>query len=90
MAPAARGEHSRHGAPMNAPLSDFRQVLAQEPFFYDLPDAAIERGAAMMATMTAGVGEVFNAGCCGWVSGLIHADPAVERITRNVLDRFLA
>ena len=36
------------------------------------------------ATSSEGGGFVFNAGSTDWVLGL--ADPAVERITRNVLD----
>ena len=42
----------------------------------------------MMATFTRGGGTVFNAGASQWVAGLIHSDWFVERITRNVLDRF--
>jgi hypothetical protein len=36
-----------------------------------------------------GKGEVFCAGTCEWVNGLIEKDFYVERITRNVLNRFL-
>ena len=74
---------------MNAPLDDVRHALAYEPLSYNLSDSAVERGAAMMAIMTAGKGTVFNAGCCNWVSGLIYGDSTIEQITRNVLDRFL-
>jgi hypothetical protein len=42
----------------------------------------------MMASFTRGGGTVFNAGASQWVAGLIHGDWFVERITRNVLDRF--
>ena len=44
--------------------------------------------AGMMATFTSGDGEVFNAGTCEWVLGLMTADPFVERITHNIFDRF--
>ena len=44
----------------------------------------------MMVTMTKGRGEVFHAGTTNWVAGLIHKDPYVECITRNVLDRYLS
>jgi hypothetical protein len=37
-----------------------------------------------------GGGTVFNAGVIDWAFGLKHADPVVERITRNVLDRLSA
>ena len=90
MAPAARGEHNRHGALVNAPLEEMMGLLAVAPPFYDIPADALEYGAAMMSTMTAGAGEVFNAGCCEWVSGLIRHDEVVTRITKNVLDRFLS
>jgi hypothetical protein len=43
-------------------------------------------GAAVLGTYTRG-GTVFTTGCTEWVRGLQGHDPAVERITRNVLDR---
>jgi len=43
----------------------------------------------MIGVFTRGAGTVFNAGTCEWVSGLIHRDPFTERITHNVLRRFL-
>jgi N,N-dimethylformamidase beta subunit-like, C-terminal len=45
-------------------------------------------GSGMMASFTRGAGTVFNAGASQWVAGLVHQDWFVERITRNVLDRF--
>lgn len=43
---------------------------------------------AVMATFTVpGGGTVFNSGVIDWSFGLKHADPHVERITKNVLDR---
>lgn len=48
-----------------------------------------KRGCGMIATFTRGAGCVFNAGSCEWVAGLIDRDPQVERVTRNVLARFL-
>ncbi|MGE0008952.1 MAG: hypothetical protein AB7S92_25680 [Parvibaculaceae bacterium] len=36
-----------------------------------------------------GRGEVFHAGTCEWVAGLLRRDEMVARVTRNVLDRFL-
>lgn len=46
------------------------------------------RGRAVMGTFRRGRGEVFTTGCTDWAFGL--ADPQVARVTRNVLDRFLA
>jgi len=43
-----------------------------------------------MATFRRGAGEVFHAGTTEWAYGLAAGNPFVERITRNVLDRFLA
>jgi len=48
------------------------------------------RGNGMMLEYQRGNGVVLNCGSCEWVNGLIRRDPFVERITRNVLDRFLA
>ena len=47
------------------------------------------RGAGMIALFERGQGCVFTAGTCEWVAGLIDCDPQVERVTRNVLNRFL-
>ena len=44
----------------------------------------------MMVSFKRGAGEVFTAATCDWVVGLIDRDPFVEKVTRNVLDRFLA
>ncbi|MAM75734.1 N,N-dimethylformamidase beta subunit family domain-containing protein [uncultured Tistrella sp.] len=46
------------------------------------------RGSGMVVHFTKGAGEVFTAGTCEWVNGLITRDPYTERVTRNVLDRF--
>jgi hypothetical protein len=43
-------------------------------------------GAAVLGCYTRG-GTVFTTGCTEWVRGLEGRDPAVERITHNVLDR---
>jgi len=43
-------------------------------------------GAAVMGTYTQG-GTVFTAGSTDWAHGLRGGEPAVERITKNILDR---
>ena len=48
----------------------------------------MRRGSGMIVNFQCGKGQVFTAGTCEWVAGLIDRDPFVERITRNVLDRF--
>lgn len=45
-----------------------------------------QMGAAVLGCYTQG-GTVFTTGCTEWARGLAGHDPAVERITRNVLDR---
>ena len=48
----------------------------------------VSRGSGMIAHYRRGAGEVLNAASCNWVAGLIEGDALVERVTRNVLDRF--
>jgi hypothetical protein len=45
-------------------------------------------GNAAVTYMKKESGEVFAAGTCGWVHGLKGGDPFVERVTKNVMDRF--
>ena len=47
------------------------------------------RGQATMGTFKKGRGEVFSVGTTEWAWGLADGNPYVDRITRNVLDRFL-
>ena len=51
--------------------------------------ARTERGVGMVVSFRKGRGQVFHAGSCEWVNGLIHNDSTVTRVTKNVLDRFL-
>lgn len=43
----------------------------------------------MIVNFRRGKGEVFHAGTCEWVAGLLRGDEMVERVTANVLDRYL-
>ena len=55
-------------------------------------DAAVERvkrGAGMIVNFPRGRGEVFHAGSCEWVAALSRRDAMVERVTTNVLARYL-
>ena len=52
--------------------------------FMSAKDVRVGCDATMGWYQSEGGGFVFNAGSTDWVLGL--ADPAVERITRNVLD----
>jgi hypothetical protein len=49
----------------------------------------VKRGSGQIVNFHRGDGEVFHAGSCEWVAGLLRRDPMVERVTRNVLDRYL-
>jgi len=58
----------------------------------DRSDAAVDRvkrGAGMIVNFTRGRGEVFHAGSCEWVAALSRRDAMVERVTGNVLARYL-
>jgi hypothetical protein len=46
-------------------------------------------GNASMLSFRRGKGQVFNAATVDWARGLARAEPVVEQITRNVVDRFL-
>ena len=59
----------------------------------DLSDASVarySRGTGMIVHFQRGKGEVFTAATCEWVNGLIADEFYTAKITRNVLDRFLA
>lgn len=43
----------------------------------------------MIVNFRRGKGEVFHAGTCEWVAGLLRKDAMVERVTANVLNRYL-
>jgi hypothetical protein len=49
----------------------------------------VKRGAGMIVRFARGRGEVFHAGSCEWVAALLRRDPSVERVTGNVLTRYL-
>lgn len=51
--------------------------------------ARMMRGHAVMASFRRNAGEVFNGGTTEWAYGLAAGNPFVDRITRNVMNRFL-
>ncbi|MBA3448190.1 MAG: hypothetical protein H0T56_11385 [Pseudaminobacter sp.] len=58
----------------------------------DDSEASVElykRGCGAIVNFPRGKGEVFHAGSCEWVAGLLRKDAMVERVTANVLDRYL-
>jgi hypothetical protein len=66
--------------------AQFRNSLLGEPTTESLERH--KRGSGMVVHFSRGKGEVFTAGTCEWVNGLIEGDVFTQRITRNVLDRF--
>jgi len=73
-------------------LSDDDAKYVAEIRLGDRSDAAVDRvkrGAGMIVNFTRGRGEVFHAGSCEWVAALARRDPMVERVTGNVLARYL-
>lgn len=75
-------------APAGLSSKHDRSLLwASEALYGKGTDKRLEQpGAAVMGSYERG-GTVFTTGCTEWVRGLEGRDPAVERITRNVLDR---
>ncbi|HGW4869707.1 TPA: N,N-dimethylformamidase beta subunit family domain-containing protein [Pseudomonas aeruginosa] len=92
MTPAVIGADDKWAGqvPLGAPAWEVTDLL-QAVFGDDPPDYIKDKqyGSGMIATFRKGDGEVFNAGTCEWVNGLIHRDFFTECITRNVLNRFL-
>jgi hypothetical protein len=50
----------------------------------------VSRGCGVILEYVLGQGSAFNAASCDWIMGLTQRDPFVERITHNVLSRYLA
>jgi hypothetical protein len=73
-------------------LSDDDAKYVAEIRLGDTSAAAVDRvkrGAGMIVNFARGRGEVFHAGSCEWVAALLRRDPMVERVTANVLTRYL-
>ncbi len=63
-----------------------------ETLYGDASDENLEKvrySNGMIVNFKRGKGEVFHAGTCEWVAGLLRQDAMIERVTRNVLDRYL-
>lgn len=73
-------------------LSDADAKFVAETLIGNDGDAAVDRvkrGCGMIVNFPRGKGEVFHAGSCEWVAALLRRDAMVERVTANVLDRYL-
>ncbi|MDB5656834.1 MAG: hypothetical protein JWQ94_4447 [Tardiphaga sp.] len=66
--------------------AQFRNALLGEPTTESLERH--KRGSGMVVHFSRGAGEVFTAGTCEWVNGLIEGDVFTQQITKNVLNRF--
>lgn len=76
----------------NGFLGDEDGRFAAEILFGEPSDDNLEkvrRGNGMIVNFARGRGEVFHAGSCEWVAGLLRRDAMVERVTSNVLNRYL-
>ena len=73
-------------------VGDFDAKYFADLRFGSTDDASIkkvDRGSGMIVHFRKGKGEVIHAGTTEWIAGLIYRDPAIEQVTKNVLDRFL-
>jgi len=92
MAPASLGAPEATSLDNQAPLGYRDAAVVAERVFNDDSTAGRDRarrGHAVMGTFRKGAGQVFTTGTCEWAYGLSYADPYVERITANVLQRFI-
>lgn len=89
---ASQAEWSSDLPPEALPMGESEVRNAAEMLFGEASRAHIEklkRGSGMMVNFKRGGGEVFHAGSCEWVAGLLRGEAMVERVTCNVLDRYL-
>jgi hypothetical protein len=82
-------DHGNYGTYLYAGDADLQGITAL--LFGEVNDATRARvryGASMMVNVPKGDGDIFNGGSAEWVNALKMRDPFVEKITRNVLDRY--
>jgi hypothetical protein len=89
---AAQVEDAPHIPPEDQFFGDEDGRFAAETLYGTPSDENLEkvkRGNGMIVNFARGKGEVFHAGSCEWVAGLLRRDPMVEQVTNNVLGRYL-
>lgn len=72
-------------------IGDADAIFKARAMFQDLTPETLDRstrGNGAIIHWRRGQGEVFTAGTCEWVMGLVRRDWQVEQLTRNVLNRF--
>ncbi|KAF4456686.1 hypothetical protein F53441_1242 [Fusarium austroafricanum] len=81
------GEHL-----LNADVREVMEILEALHEGTEMPEFLKDREytSGVVASFTRNKGEVFVAGTCEWVNGLIKTDFFVETITRNVLNKFIS
>lgn len=100
MTPGIKGEEVKTKRTVDAPLSDYeslnKSIDAVVKYLKEKSGKAPPKsanfgskyGSSMIAVMSKGKGEVFNAGTASWINGLRDGDFYTQQITRNVLNRY--
>ncbi|KQY13745.1 N,N-dimethylformamidase beta subunit family domain-containing protein [Rhizobium sp. Root482] len=89
---ASQVEESDILAPEDQFFGDEDGRFIAETLYGEASDENMEKvrySNGMIVHFKRGEGEVFHAGTCEWVAGLKRRDPMVERVTANVLNRYL-
>jgi hypothetical protein len=89
---ASQVEDGDHVLPEDQFFGDEDGRFIAEMLYGDASDENLEKvrySNGMIVNFKRGKGEVFHAGTCEWVAGLLRRDAMVEKVTKNVLDRFL-
>jgi len=89
---ASQVEDAAHIPPEDLFFGDEDGRFTAETLYGEASDEnldKVKRGNGMIVTFPRGKGEVFHAGSCEWVAGLLRRDAMVEKVTANVLDRYL-
>ncbi|MBW8299812.1 MAG: ThuA domain-containing protein [Hydrogenophaga sp.] len=79
-------------APENRFFGDEDGRFIAETLYGEASDENLEKvrySNGMIVSFRKGEGEVFHAGTCEWVAGLLRSDAMVEKVTHNVLSRAL-
>lgn len=84
-------DHGNKGTVLYAGDADLA-FKVEELYGEDTPELRRDSqyGAGQMAIFSRNGGTVFNAGSCEWVNGLRLREPFTEKITCNVLNRFVS
>lgn len=89
---ASQVEESDVLAPEDMFFGDEDGRFIAETLYGEASDENLEKvrySNGMIVNFPKGKGDVFHAGTCEWVAGLLRNDAMVERVTKNVLDRYL-